>query len=99
MSGREVPSSMDPSGRSAEEDLEDTGGIPDKPGDPKLLVGAVMMAIVAAVATWFFYTNRNVWQMDAEPFYALIFAVLLLVSIGYLLKRISDRRTWNHRYG
>lgn len=99
MSRREVPSSHDLIESSTDEPEEAVSRVPDKPASIGKLAGAAVVGIVSAVATWFFFRNRSIWESTAEPFFSLVFGVLFVVALAYLVKRLYDRRVWQNRYG
>jgi hypothetical protein len=53
------------------------------------------IAVVGTVLAWYFYTNPDIWTMQAEGFYVLIFggAAFLAVVVGAY--RIYSRPTYS----
>ena len=99
MASRDRQEARDPTGESLEGTDAAEEHVPDKPGNVRRMLAIAAAAFVSVGGAWYFYTNRGVWSNTGERFYVLIFAVLTVVSVAYLLRRVRTRRRWRENFG
>jgi hypothetical protein len=54
-----------------------------------------IVAVVGTVLAWYFYTNPDIWALQAEGFYVLIFGGAAFLAVVAGAYRIYSRPTYS----
>lgn len=76
------------SGSDVESTDPDAAGPLDAAGD---VWQAWLLGAAAVIVAGYFHYTEGVWTTAAEVFYALIFAIVAAVAVGYGVHEVCDR--------